>query len=723
MILDEAHHAAPASGARYAVDSQFTRAVRDLARRFEHRLFLSATPHNGHSNSFSSLLEILDPQRFTRGVPVRPRELDAVMVRRLKSDLRHFGEHFRSGVVEPIGRGLAEDAPELVLSRMLAAYGALRARAADCRRAKPGWRGSPSSACSSGFSRPSQAFARNTRGPSQGLERVRCLGRPVAGRLRRGGAEDGGRADGRDRTREADGATKRTRRPRRPPPSPRASDRAAVDEMLEIAQSGTPRPDARVAWLARLDPGKHGAGRPLERAAAGSLHRIRGHAALARTTARGGTRRPSTRRSDRGLHRRHAARSPRGAEARASTPTRPKIPLRILICTDAAREGINLQTRCHDLIHFDLPWNPARLEQRNGRIDRKLQPSPKVWCRYFVYDQREEDVVLEALVRKTELIRTQLGSAGQVIADRITDRLARDGIYARHGAWRGEIDEQDDADRCVARRSRGDGRRDGGAPRPPGAGTRRPAPGARELARAGRRRSGRAARGGRRALARAGASLDASARRRDRRHALFRLDPDDPVFAAAAGRMPRRSAHSPPQAWRATQGLARDGAAAGAVVRSGRSLPEGVDAEGVRAAPPRTPAGPAAAVALPQPGLPVRPVARLRRSRAGRPAARGPDRPPCALTARARRDCTRRSSPSPPRGRRRGAGPAARAPSASAARKTTLDQLEARAARPQASAGHRWARRASRLGSSRTPADLELELQRRADGQRAEVST
>jgi hypothetical protein len=51
FILDEAHHAAPASGSRYAVDSQFTRAVRGLAARFEHRLFLSATPHNGHSNS------------------------------------------------------------------------------------------------------------------------------------------------------------------------------------------------------------------------------------------------------------------------------------------------------------------------------------------------------------------------------------------------------------------------------------------------------------------------------------------------------------------------------------------------------------------------------------------------------------------------------------------------------------------------------------------------
>ncbi len=142
LILDEAHHAAPASGSRYAIDSQFTRAVRGLAERFEHRLFLSATPHNGHSNSFSALLEILDPQRFTRGVPVRPRELDAVMVRRLKSDLRHFGESFPERHVEPIRhRWSADDAPELVLSRKLAAYGeAIRAQQRrTCRRGEAGY--------------------------------------------------------------------------------------------------------------------------------------------------------------------------------------------------------------------------------------------------------------------------------------------------------------------------------------------------------------------------------------------------------------------------------------------------------------------------------------------------------------------------------------------------------------------------------------------------------
>lgn len=53
LILDEAHVAAPANASKYAVDSDTTRAVRDLAPKFDNRLFLSATPHNGHSNSFS----------------------------------------------------------------------------------------------------------------------------------------------------------------------------------------------------------------------------------------------------------------------------------------------------------------------------------------------------------------------------------------------------------------------------------------------------------------------------------------------------------------------------------------------------------------------------------------------------------------------------------------------------------------------------------------------
>ena len=102
-------------------------------------------------------------------------------------------------------------------------------------------------------------------------------------------------------------------------------------------------------------------------------------------------------------------------------------PLRILIATDAAREGLNLQAYCHHLFHFDVPWNPSRMEQRNGRIDRKLQPAPVVWCYYFFYSQRPEDRVLQAIIRKSKRIREELGSATQVIEPRL-DQLLHSGI-------------------------------------------------------------------------------------------------------------------------------------------------------------------------------------------------------------------------------------------------------------------------------------------------------
>ena len=123
LILDEAHNAAPSSGNRYAIDSQITRAIRDIAPRFEHRLFLSATPHNGHSNSFAALLEILDPQRFCRGVHVLKEQLEDIMIRRLKSDIRALEGGFPKRTVVQIDiDGLPDDAPELVLAEKLDAY-------------------------------------------------------------------------------------------------------------------------------------------------------------------------------------------------------------------------------------------------------------------------------------------------------------------------------------------------------------------------------------------------------------------------------------------------------------------------------------------------------------------------------------------------------------------------------------------------------------------------
>ena len=93
LIVDEAHHVAPASPAAatgfrgYAVDSQRTVATRELAERCEHRLFLSATPHNGYSESFTALMEMIDGRRFKRGANLDERALRDIAVRRLKADL------------------------------------------------------------------------------------------------------------------------------------------------------------------------------------------------------------------------------------------------------------------------------------------------------------------------------------------------------------------------------------------------------------------------------------------------------------------------------------------------------------------------------------------------------------------------------------------------------------------------------------------------------------
>ena len=72
---------------------------------------------------------------------------------------------------------------------------------------------------------------------------------------------------------------------------------------------------------------------------------------------------------------------------------------RVLLATDAASEGLNLQEQCCRLYHFELPWNPNRLEQRNGRVDRHGQKRPPI-VRYLFYPDSPEDRVLDRLVQR-----------------------------------------------------------------------------------------------------------------------------------------------------------------------------------------------------------------------------------------------------------------------------------------------------------------------------------
>jgi superfamily II DNA or RNA helicase/DNA-binding XRE family transcriptional regulator len=80
-----------------------------------------------------------------------------------------------------------------------------------------------------------------------------------------------------------------------------------------------------------------------------------------------------------------------------------------MVCTDAAAEGINLQF-CWLMVNYDVPWNPARLEQRMGRIHRYGQKHDPVHIVNLVADKTREGRVLKTLLDKLERIRKELGS-------------------------------------------------------------------------------------------------------------------------------------------------------------------------------------------------------------------------------------------------------------------------------------------------------------------------
>ncbi len=85
-------------------------------------------------------------------------------------------------------------------------------------------------------------------------------------------------------------------------------------------------------------------------------------------------------------------------------------PVRVLVATDCLSEGINLQHSFDSVVHYDLPWNPNRLEQREGRVDRFGQPKPTVKTSLIYGANNQIDlIVLNVLIRKAATIRRSLG--------------------------------------------------------------------------------------------------------------------------------------------------------------------------------------------------------------------------------------------------------------------------------------------------------------------------
>jgi len=84
---------------------------------------------------------------------------------------------------------------------------------------------------------------------------------------------------------------------------------------------------------------------------------------------------------------------------------------RVLVATDCLSEGVNLQEKFNAALHYDLPWNPNRLEQREGRVDRYGQTAKVVkTIRYFSPDNRIDGIVIRVLLDKAREIHRTLGT-------------------------------------------------------------------------------------------------------------------------------------------------------------------------------------------------------------------------------------------------------------------------------------------------------------------------
>jgi len=437
LIVDEAHNCAPSGRGKYATDSLRTQALRVLAPHFEHKLFLTATPHNGYPESFTALLELLDNQRFARGTPPDRKQLDAVMVRRLKSELPPKWDgspRFPKRVLEPLEVAYTKE--EQAIHAALRKYAELRQARCDDNAEKFATEFVLKTLKKRLFSSPA-AFAATLEQHEKSLytaRRSRGAERPSLGILQRELdriEEDYAHDDEYDEatTDAVDTASRLFS-------EPSDEELALLKQMKEWAGRASAQLDSKAKELIRwlndhLRPGKKwGTERVIifteYRATQNWLKTV-----LATEGFTGGDR----------LLTMYGGMDPHDREAvKAAFQTAPDIsPVRILLATDAASEGLDLQNHCSRLIHYEIPWNPNRMEQRNGRIDRHGQKAAQVNVYHFVaqgYKDRERrnfsdsvsdlDADLEFLMRvarKIETIREDLGKVGPVIAEQVEEAM------------------------------------------------------------------------------------------------------------------------------------------------------------------------------------------------------------------------------------------------------------------------------------------------------------
>ncbi|QFY07942.1 hypothetical protein GBF35_15750 [Nonomuraea phyllanthi] len=457
LVVDEVHTCAPSGTGKYAVDSQRTVAIKTLAPHTEHRLFLSATPHNGYLESFTALLALLDNHRFARTLPPSEEAKAQVMVRRLKRDLPprwdgtpRFPERDLDHPLEVVYDAATHDA-----YARLNEYAQSRRQTVSGQQSLAGL--APSRATDFVVTLLKRRFLSS---PMAFANTVEAHLKSMAARERQ---DNDDRADDRradsvvekilatmierlDETaeddeafRDAEGQALTTVRRLVPPLS--LFERKLLEELRDWGRNNSGRDDGKFTaffdWLrAIVQTGGTGGAKgdwDGERVIVFTEYRDTQRWLLDLLIGAGV---PS-----------EAIGQLYGGQDRDERERVKNVfqdspdldAMRILLATDSASEGINLQNHCHRVLHWEIPWNPNRLEQRNGRVDRHGQSAPKVEIVHFVpsgWDRsKEEDTgfaegtledamaFLGVAVRKVDQIRTDLGSVGEVIASQVTQKM------------------------------------------------------------------------------------------------------------------------------------------------------------------------------------------------------------------------------------------------------------------------------------------------------------
>jgi len=428
LIVDEAHNLMPSN---FGEDSDLSKLLRAISPYFEHKLFLTATPHNGHTRCFTGLLEQLDPVRFTQKAELTEAEknrIQGVVVRRLKREIndldREAGRvpHFAERELREIALTLGPK--EAGLSRAVAAF--RRAVKSLIRSSKKSERLAGAFTIEVLVKRLLSCpytFAESWTRFRQGLKEEEAVDSGEVNSAQKAASED------LDDDRELEGRARHAARTAgawlKPFVEQLSDEVAVIDACLEnlgLQFDGetvsNPNQDSRFDHLVQLIDENLREGR-----AWNTAERLIVFTEY-KTTLDYLKRR---------LHQQYAddGTAIRVLYGGMTDPERDQVkeafndphdPVRVLVATDAASEGLNLQETARLLIHYEIPWSPIRLEQRNGRLDRYGQ-ARDVIVRHFSSEDDADLRFMSRIVQKVNEIREDLGSFAEVFGAAIQRRL------------------------------------------------------------------------------------------------------------------------------------------------------------------------------------------------------------------------------------------------------------------------------------------------------------